>query len=97
MENWIVYEADIPIDDFLEKNQPSKIEFVNMGVFAGDPQQRPTEFEFPLSISEPQKQVLLDQWGKRIKKRQRITKGYVHHLAEVHSYKSGKWLYYCRR
>ncbi|KAL9988321.1 hypothetical protein ACROYT_G002754 [Oculina patagonica] len=95
MENWIVFDGDIPLDEFLEKNRPSAIKFINMGVFAGDPKQRPSEFEYPLAIPEPQKQTLLEEWGKRIKNPRRITKEYVRHLAEEYSYKSGKWLIYC--
>ena len=97
MENWIIYDGDISLEDFLERNRPSVITFVNMGVFAGDPKQRPTVFEYPLSIPEPQKQMLLEEWGKKTRKRGRITKDYVQHLAEEYSYKSGKWLIYCPR
>lgn len=97
MESWIIFDGDISLEDFLERNRPSAIEFVNMAVFAGDPQQRPTVFEYPLSIPQPQKQMLLEKWEKRVKIRRRITKDYVRHLAEEYSYKSGKWLIYCPR
>lgn len=97
MESWIIFDGDISLEDFLERNRPSAITFVNMGVFSGDPKQRPTVFEYPFSIPEPQKQVLLEKWEKRIRERGRITKDYVRHLAGEYSYKSGKWLLYCPR
>lgn len=74
------------------------MKFVNMAVFAGDAQRRPTVFEFPLSIPEPRKQMLLEKWEKlRTKKRGEITNDDVKHLAKKHSYKSGKWLFNCPR
>lgn len=74
------------------------MKLVNMAVFAGDPQRRPTVFEFPLSIPEPQKQILLERWEKlKTKKRGKITNDDVKHLAKKHSYKSGKWLFNCPR
>lgn len=98
MESWIIFDGSIPLSDFLEKNRPSSMKFVNMAVFAGDPQRRPTVFEFPLSIPEPQKQILLERWEKlKTKKRGKITNDDVKHLAKKHSYKSGKWLFNCPR
>ena len=98
MESWIIFDGSIPLDDFLEQNRPSSMKFVNMAVFAGDPQRRPTVFEFPLSIPEPQKQMLLEKWEKlRAKKHGKITNDNVKHLAKKYSYKSGKWLFNCPR
>ena len=98
MASWIIFDGSIPLDDFLEKNRPSSMKFVNMAVFAGDPKRRPTVFEFPLSIPEPQKQMLLEKWEKlRTKKRGKITSDDVKHLAKKSSYKSGKWLFNCPR
>lgn len=96
MEGWIIFDGSIPLSDFLEKNRPTSMKFVNMAVFAGDAQRRPTVFEFPLSIPEPRKQMLLEKWEKlRTKKRGEITNDDVKHLAKKHSYKSGKWLFNC--
>ena len=98
MEGWIIFDGSIPLSDFLEKNRPTSMKFVNMAVFAGDAQRRPTVFEFPLSIPEPRKQMLLEKWEKlRTKKRGEITNDDVKHLAKKHSYKSGKWLFSCPR
>lgn len=97
MESWIIFDGDISLEDFLERNRPSAITFVNMGVFAGDPKQRPIVFEYPFSIPETQKRMLLEKWEKERRKHGRITEEYVRHLAEEYSYKSGKWLIYCPR
>ena len=97
MEEWIIYEGDVLLDDFLEKNQPSKIEFLNMGVFAGDPKQRPAMFEYPGAIPEPQKTTLLQEWEQRTKNPRRITPFYLQNLAKKYAYMSGKWIIYCPR
>ena len=97
MEDWIVYDGDVTIDDFLDKNKPTKINFINMGVFAGDPKQRPREFQYPHAIAEPQKTTLLQEWEQRIKKQWRITRDYVQKLAKKYAYMSGKWIIYCPR
>ena len=97
MENWIVYDGDVTIDDFLEKNQPTKIHFINIGVLAGDPKQRPRECQYPLAIAESQKTTLLQEWEQIIKKPWRITRNYVQKLAKKYAYMSGKWIIYCPR
>ena len=97
MEDWIVYDGDVTIDDFVDKNKPTKINFINMGVFAGDPKQRPREFQYPHAIAEPQKTTLLQEWEQRIKKPWRITRNYVQKLAKKYAYMSGKWIIYCPR
>ena len=90
MEDWIIYDGDVTIDDFLDKNQPTKIP-INMGVFAGDPKRRPS------AIAEPQKTTLLQEWEQRIKKPGGISHYYVHRLAKKYAYMSGKWVIYCPR
>ena len=97
MEDWIVYDGDVTIDDFLDKNQPTKIDFVNTGVVAGDPKQRPREFQYPHAIAEPQKTTLLQEWEQRIKKPGGISHYYVQRLAKKYAYMSGKWVIYCPR
>ena len=90
MEDWIIYDGDVTIDEFLDKNQPTKIP-INMGVFVGDPKQRPS------AIAEPQKTTLLQEWEQRIKKPGGISHYYVHRLAKKYAYMSGKWVIYCPR
>ena len=90
MEDWIIYDGDVTIDDFLDKNQPTKIP-INMGVFVRDPKQRPS------AIAEPQKTTLLQEWEQRIKKPGGISHYYVQRLAKKYAYMSGKWVIYCPR
>ena len=93
MEEWIVYKGDIPIDSFLEKNQPSKIELTGVKTYvavrARDPKRRLTVFK--------NSTTLLDEWERRTRNPRRITPYYVHNLAKKYAYLSGKWLVYCAR
>ena len=97
MADWIIFEGDVPLVDFLERNQPSKIKFINMGVFAGDPKQRPTMFEYPHSIAEPQKSMLIQEWDGKSKRLKSVKWFHVRQLAKKYAYMSGKWVIYCPR
>ena len=93
LEERIVYKGDIPIDSFLEKNQPSKIELTGVKTYvavrARDPKRRLTVFK--------NSTTLLEEWERRTRNPKRITPHCVHNLAKKYGYLSGKWLVYCAR
>ena len=91
-DKWIIYVGDVPLDDFLQKNQPSKIE-LNTYIAVRDPKQRGTVS----SILPDTRTVLLEEWEERLKNPRRITPFYLQKLAKKYTYMSGKWVIYFQR
>ena len=88
---WIVYNGDVPIDEFLKTNRPSVIEkslhpwIAVYNYCQGSPRNTLDE------------DALLSEWDEGIKTPWRVNADFVRQLAEKYSYKSGKWLIYAAR
>ena len=88
--DWIVFEGDISLNDFLERNRPSLIENSRHPWIRVDNPQRP-----PRKI--PDRNSLLEEWEKRKRNPSMITADIVRDLAEKYAYTTGKWLIYASR
>ena len=88
---WIVYDGDVPINEFLKTNRPSLIEKSLHPWIAvyNYPQGSPRN-----TLDED---ALLSEWDEGIKVPWRVNADFVRQLAEKYSYKSGKWLIYSAR
>ncbi|KAJ7357824.1 hypothetical protein OS493_022634 [Desmophyllum pertusum] len=88
---WIVFEGDVTIDDFVKRNRPSLIENSNHPwVKVANPQR------LPCHITEEDEDSLLEEWETVKRNPRRITADFVRDLAEKYAYKSGKWLIYSK-
>ena len=87
---WIVYEGDVSLDEFLKTNRPSLIEIsLHPWIAVYYPQDPPQT-----TLDED---ALLEEWEKGIRTPWRINADFVRQLAEKYAYKSGKWLIYSTR
>jgi len=87
---WIVYEGDVPINEFLKTNRPSLIEkSLNPWIAVYYPQRPPRK--------AVDKDALLRDWEKCLRIPWRINADSVRQLAEKYAHKSGKWLIYSAR
>jgi len=87
---WIVYEGDVPINEFLSTNRPSLVEkSLNPWIAVYYPQKAPRK--------TLDKDALLREWEKGIRTPWRVNEDFVRQLAEKYAYKSGKWLIYSAR
>ena len=87
---WIVYEGDVSINEFLTTNRPSLIEkSLNPWIAVYYPQRSPRK---TIDID-----ALLREWEKGIRTPWRVNVDFVRQLAEKYAYKSGKWLIYSAR
>ena len=87
-EVWIIFEGDVPLDEFLETNKPSKLNngVTTVAVYAKDPKQ----------LEEEKEEALLQEWDET--KRLRSVKPFhVKKLAKKYGKVSGKWLIYRQR
>jgi len=88
---WIVYEGDVPINEFLKTNRPSLIEkSFNPWIAVYDPQRQPQN-------TDVDEDALLIEWEKCRRTPWRVTVDSVRQLAEKYAYKTGKWLIYSTR
>jgi len=84
---WIVYEWDVPINEFLKTNRPSVVEkSLNPWIAVYYPERPPQK-----AVDED---ALLIEWEKAIRTPWRVNADFVRQLAEKYAYKSGKWLIY---
>ncbi|KAJ7357822.1 hypothetical protein OS493_022632 [Desmophyllum pertusum] len=89
---WIVFEGDVTIDDFVKRNRPSLIENSHHPwVKVVNPQR------LPCRIPKEDRHSLLEEWETVKRNPGRITADFVRDLAEKYAYKSGKWLIYSER
>lgn len=87
---WIVYEWDVPINEFLKTNRPSLVEkSLNPWIAVYYPERPPRK--------AVDKDALLREWEKGIRTPWRVNADFVRQLAEKYAYKSGKWLIYSAR
>ena len=93
---WIIFEGDIPLDEFLERNKPST---VNTGVYvavrSGNPGQSPTTTEDQITAL---RQEWSEEWDEKLKSLRRVKSWiipfHVRNLAKKYAYVTGKWLIY---
>ena len=87
---WIVYQGDVPLNEFLKTNRPSLVEIsLNPWIAVYYPQRQPE--------NDVDEDALLGEWEKCIRTPWRVSADVVRQLAEKYAYKSGKWLIHSSR
>ena len=84
-KKWLIFEDDMPIDDFLKRNPPSQIEGSQYSYICV----RLSDFS---EIKSPDKASLRKEYDSHIENFGEITSDYILQLAEKYDYKTRKWL-----
>lgn len=82
---WIIFNGDMPIDTFLERNRPSQIDCSQYSWISV----RHSDFS---KLKYPDEASLLKEWKGNMENSGKITSDYILQLAEAYDYKTGKWL-----
>lgn len=86
---WIIFDGDMPIDTFLERNRPSQIDCSQYSWISV----RHSDFS---KLRSPDEASLLKEWKGNMENFGKITSDYILQLAEAYDYKTGKWLIYTK-
>ena len=89
-KKWLIFEDDMPIDDFLKRNPPSQIEGSQYSYLCV----RHSDFS---KIKSPDKASLRKEYESHIENFGEITSDYILQLAEKYDYKTRKWLIHPER